>query len=83
MGCKPSCICNAPEAVAPVTAQIPADANPSPVQGGTAVAPHSAVAPVATVSEPVPHAQLPSSAVIEGMVIKTEQQKLIHTARVR
>jgi hypothetical protein len=72
MGCNSSSNAAVPEADAPVTTEIPANAHPAPVQE-TAAAPHSAVAPVATVSEPAPNAQPSSSALLEGRMTKAKQ----------
>jgi hypothetical protein len=83
MGCKPSCICYAPEAGASGTNGVSAHA--SPVQGtapAPALAPNNALAPAATVVEPAPNALPAKPSLIEGLMINAKQQKLIHTARV-
>jgi hypothetical protein len=82
MGCKPSCIPKAPEAVAPGTNEVPANAHPAPVHvQETAAAPGSAVALAATVSESARNALETSSALIEGRMMKAKQYKVIHNAR--
>jgi hypothetical protein len=80
MGCNPSCISKVPEAVAPGTNEVPANAHPSPVQE-PAAAHGSAVALAATVSESARDALETSSALIEGRMIKAKQYKVIHNAR--